>query len=347
MTIKASAASRIDALVGDLTGPSAVKREGAVARLTILGARAVGRLVVLAGSSEPAPARAAAFRALEVIADPRALDPALAAVTDADASVAAAAIGGARAFLRGPQGAAAVDRLSAIALDRAQPESLRVAALRALAELERATIAPLLKTLANDPSAAVRREAASQRKRRRATATDPADTVMLAADHDLPDDPAALHDAIVHAGEAVPLLVLLRIVERVRDREASENGVRRVEWTTTRAAAHVALAQRGSRLALYDLRESVQAATSALPVEFVTAISLIGDRSCLEPIAAAHARTKDQSWRQQLGDAFRTIAARERLTRRHAALKKIEKRFRDIVDRHFDAPPVTSDPRRA
>ena len=106
-----------------------------------------------------------------------------------------------------------------------------------------------------------------------------------------------------------------------------------------RAAAHVALASRGSRLALYDLRESLESADAPLPVEFLAALSLVGDASCLEAIAAAYARPaasgrgRDDWWRQHLADAFRAIVAREAITRRHAVMKKIEKRWPDARQR--------------
>jgi hypothetical protein len=91
----------------------------------------------------------------------------------------------------------------------------------------------------------------------------------------------------------------------------------------------MALAQRGSRLALYDLRESLETAKGPLPVEFLAALTLIGDATCLEAIAAAHARAKakDAWWREHLARAFRDIVGRERLTKRHAALRRIEKRW--------------------
>ena len=117
------------------------------------------------------------------------------------------------------------------------------------------------------------------------------------------------------------------VVDRVREREGSEPPAARVSGRLTRAAAHVALAHRGSRLALYDLRESLDAATGPLPVEFLAALSLVGDASCLEAIAGAHARARNAWWRQHLADAFRTIVAREKLTRRHAVVRKFEKRW--------------------
>jgi len=114
----------------------------------------------------------------------------------------------------------------------------------------------------------------------------------------------------------------------VREKESGKLvSAARSEWTTTRAAAHVALAARGSRLALYDLRESLEKSASPLPVEFLAALSQVGDASCLEPIAAAHARSHDAWWREHLAHAFKAIMRRERLTKRHATLKRIEKRW--------------------
>ena len=46
-------------------------------------------------------------------------------------------------------------------------------------------------------------------------------------------------------------------------------------------------AQRDSRLAVYDLRETIESASAPVAVEFLQALTLVGDISCLEPIAAA------------------------------------------------------------
>ena len=83
-------------------------------------------------------------------------------------------------------------------------------------------------------------------------------------------------------------------------------------------------------MALYDLRETVAAAKQPLPLDFVTALTLIGEATCLEAVAAAYVqackrRPADDWWARQLGDAFRAIVTREQLTRRHAAVKKIER----------------------
>jgi HEAT repeat protein len=336
VAIRASSSKEIDALVADLRAVSDVTREIAVARLIVLGSRAVERLIAAAASGSDVAARAAAWRALEAIGDERALEPALDAIADLnlDAFLGVAAAGVIRVYLRGAHGARAVDRLAAVLLDRTRPDTVRLAGLRALRALDPATIAPILASLARDPSATIRAEAELEDGGTPRGGDHPAAAVIRAAERGLPDDPGALRQALSRSGDAVPLPLLLRIVERVREREASSSDAVAVreEWTLTRAAAHVALANRGSRLALYDLRESLEAAAAPLPVECLAALSLVGDASCLDAIAAAHARARDAWWRQHLARAFREIVGRERLTKRHAALRRVEKRWPGVLD---------------
>jgi len=102
-------------------------------------------------------------------------------------------------------------------------------------------------------------------------------------------------------------------------------------------AAHNTLAHRGSRVALYDLKESLEAAREPLPVDFLGAASAIGDAACLESVAAAYARAMeaglrvDDWWRQRLTDVFRAIAAREQVSRRTTAGKRITSRWREAA----------------
>jgi hypothetical protein len=236
--------------------------------------------------------------------------------------------------LLGPRGAAAVDRLATVLLDRTRHVTPRIAALRALRELEPATIAPILASLADDPNATIRAETGSDGGTSGGGTLNPDALVAEAGRRGLPDDPAAVRRALSQSSASAPLPALLRVVERVREREGSEPPAVRDQWRLTRAAAHVALANRGSRLALYDLRESLETAKAPLPVEFLAAVTQVGDGTCLEAIAAAYARArpKDAWWRDQLARAFRDIVARERLTRRHAVMKRIEKRWPGVLD---------------
>jgi HEAT repeat protein len=335
VAIRASSSAQIAALVADLSASSPVARDAAVARLTVMGSRAVERLIAVASAPDNIPARIAALRTLEAIGDPRALPLALRTVRDAraDPDVAVAAAGAARAFVRGANGAAAVDGLTTAALDTARPATVRIAALRALGDLDRATLAPLLASLASDADAGVRSAAAASSSSTPRPRVPPVQVLTRAADEALPTDASALRHAIAQGQHDVPLPVLLRIVERVREREAKEPASRRPEWTTVRAAAHLALANRGSRLGVYDLRESIAEAKAPLPVEFLAALSIIGDASCLDAIAVAHDRATDGWWRDHLADAFGAIVTRERLTSRHAVMKKIAKRFPALVTR--------------
>jgi hypothetical protein len=335
--IRVSSSEQIDKLVSDLDSDSAVAREAAAARLAVIGSRAVDRLIAAAtAAGKGIEACAAAWRTLEAIGDARALEPALATVATEPrpAAVAIAAIGVARVFMTGSRGAAVVDALTMAALDRMRPDAVRIAALQALGDLDRATIAPLLTSLAADPSPAVREHASTRQKKRRRLGVrpaaspepDPERVLTDAAEGGLGDNPAALRTAIRHAGATIALPLLQRIVERVREREGGEPA-RAAEWQLARAAAHQALADRGSRLALYDLRESLDRANGALPVELLAPLNRIGDASCLEAIAAAHASARDAWCRQQLARTFYLIVDRERLTQRHALLKKIGRRW--------------------
>ena len=52
----------------------------------------------------------------------------------------------------------------------------------------------------------------------------------------------------------------------------------------------------------------------------------------VEAVAAAYARGKGHAWwRSHLAEAFQLIVKREGLTRRHAVMKKIEKRWPQIL----------------
>jgi hypothetical protein len=98
-----------------------------------------------------------------------------------------------------------------------------------------------------------------------------------------------------------------------------------------RGALHQALALRGSRIALYDLRESVAKASEPLPPSFLAALHAVGDESCLEPIAAAYDASHDARWQTQLREAFQAIVRREHLTRRSAAMKRLAAKRPDAL----------------
>lgn len=334
LVIRASSGKQVDALLAELSSPLALTRDGAVARLTIIGERAVTRLLaVIATPDAGTEARVAAFHALEGIADLRAFEPALATLDDPDVRVGVAAVGVLQMFLPSARGVEAVDRLTAISLDRTRPRVLRLASIRALRDLGPATIAPLLAALGSDPDQAIAMAAGLGPD----AAADPVFLLKEAAEGTLPDSPGALRLALSEVAGTVPLPVLQQLIERVRFREGAETGPARSEWTALRGAAHVALANRGSRTALYDLKETLESAREALPVDFLGAAAAVGDASCLEPLAAAYQRARDGGhklddwWCQKLTEVFRTIAAREQVTRRTAIGKRVSSRWKDAA----------------
>jgi HEAT repeat protein len=342
VAIKASAAREIDALVADLTGPDTIAREAAIARLTVIGSRAVERLLGIIRTSEGSQTRISAFRALEGIRDPRSLEPALAvAASDKDAGVAAAAVGLARAFIQQEKGASIVERLTTLALDRVRPDAVRLAAMAALKDLPPSTVAPLLSALADDPSKAIRSEAtrspAATRPHGRGR-LDVESVLARAADGSLPDSPDQLREALASAPRATTLAALLRIVERVRERESAESAKQRERWASARAAAHLALAKRRSRIGLYDLREWLESPRAALHLDALAALALIGDDSCLEPIATRYAAPQDEWSKTRLADLFRSIVTRDRVSRRRPVIKRIERKQKQALDELWPSP---------
>jgi HEAT repeat protein len=325
VAIRSSSAREIDSLIADLTSERAVVRETALARLTVIGPRAVVHLLGLVENTAPAPStRLAVLRALDAIDDVRAIDVAKSSLDDADRSVAIAAAGLLQRFLTGSRGAEVTDALTAKALDSGAEDAVRLAALVALEDLGRAPLEPLWKALAQDSSRSVRAHVAEAGRGRHAEVGD----VTTA------DDPEKLRRELSLRRAAPTVSELQGLIDRIRAREESETGPQRDAWRRARGAAHVALARRGSRLALYDLRESLERAKTPLPVEFMAALSLAGDATCLESIAAAHAHAtgpENEWWRDHLADAFRGIVQRERLTGRHSVMKKIRKRWPAIL----------------
>jgi len=330
--IRPSASPEIRQLIDALGGADDVAREAAVARLAVIGARAVDHLLrEFAAASEPA--RVGILRALERLGDPRAVPVAREGLDHPSESVQAAAIGTLRAFLSSPAPATARDALDAVvaaALDGARAATVRSAALDALRDLPAEVREPVRAMLAADGNPAVRagaepRPAASQSRREDEEAAwrDGLDGRFGAA-------PEALKRAVTARRGSAPLGELQRLVDRLRAHEHRQpDAGRREEWRAVRGAVHQALASRNSRLAVYDLRDSLLDA-ERLPVAFLAALEEVGDASCLENLAAAYdasSRSGDRWWREHVATAFRAIVQREGLTRRHAAVKRAMQRW--------------------
>jgi hypothetical protein len=288
----------------------ASRRESAVARLTIIGARAVSRLIAAFESASDRHVQIAILRVLETTGDDRALPIARHALScGGDLGVEAVAV--MEALLgRGalPVQAEALDALVEV-VGRADAERrVRLAAAAVVQGIAR-TIGPdAQKTFESELTAS------------EAVWAD-------AADGHLPDDPATLRAAAIEQAGDAPLPIVHRIMEVVRAREqmleaAGAGQTASAQWQAVRGALHQGLALRGSRIALYDLRESVAASRAPMPPSFIAAMQTVGDQSCLEPLAAAFASASSAVWRHQLAIAFHAIVKRERLTKRHSAMRR-------------------------
>jgi hypothetical protein len=328
MSIKRSAAGEIRTLIESLSSAEEIKRESAIARLAIIGERAVDGLV-RAYPAADRDTRIAILRTAEPIMDPRMLPPAIEAL-GATGDLALAGAASLRAMLDSPAESAAsqaLDALVATALDRGADRHVRLAAFDALRDMPATVREPVARALQQDPDAGVQARAVDGP---REAAVEEA-VWRDALDGRLSEDPASLRDAVKARGGSAPLNDLQKLVEAVRIREAEATGTRREAWRRVRGSLHQALALRGSRVAVYDLRETVERARAALPTPFMTALHVVGDESCLEPIATAWAASTDAGWKHQLEAAFAAIVKREKLTRRSAVIKKISARWPELT----------------
>jgi hypothetical protein len=290
----------IDRLIADLQTSDSIRRDAAVARLRILGGRAFPRLLELVTTHESATVRALALEALDGLDDVRAIEVAFDALRDGDVNVVIAALGVLRGWVAEETGTRLLDAITALVVDRSRDARVRVAALGALSELPEHLLKPI---------------------RDQAPPPESAGPSL--------DDPVAVREWIQAYGAAATLSTLHELVTRTRERERAESSPRlRKEWLQARGRAHEALATRDSLVALYDLREAFEGATSALPQSFLSTAAAIGDASCLEPLARSWAAAgRDLDWKHQLSTTAATIMRREKLTGRNAAVKKLRTNF--------------------
>lgn len=317
MVIKASAASEIRTLIEALAADDPIRRESAIARLAIIGGRAVDRLLTAYRTAPDSTTRIAVLRALEAIGDHRMRQAARTALTrGGDEAIAGAAA--LRALLDSPHAPAAADSLDAlmaVALDTRCERRLRLAAIDALQDMPEPVRSRVAAALADRGPVG------------------PADAWPDALEGTLPDDPAVLREALDSHASSAAVTELRKLIEAVRAKEKQARAAQQPAWRSLRGALHQALALRGSRVAVYDLRETLEEVAGPLPVSFLAALHVVGDASCLAPLAAAHARaTGEGPWRTQVRDAFRAIARRERMTRRHAVMKRIAAKWPDVLE---------------
>jgi hypothetical protein len=328
MPIKASAAAEIRQLTAALCGEDEVRREAAIARLAVIGPRAVDALLRTYATTADRDTRIAVLRTLEPMSDRRTIAVARDAI-GAGGDLAQAATSALRGLLESQDdkaGTEALDVLVATAMDRSLTRSVRLSAVDALQGMPDAVRIRIAEALESDPDSILKTRASDLAAGNPAT-----DAVWQdAVEGRLPDRPAALREAAQARAASAALGSIQKMIDAVRTREgAVDNPDRSAEWRNLRGALHQALALRGSRVAVYDLREALEGAHAPLPTSFLAALHVVGDQSCLEPIAAAYAGigAVDARWKVQLAATFRAIARREKVTSRHAIAKRINSRW--------------------
>jgi hypothetical protein len=335
MVIKASTSVEVRTLIAALGGDDDVAREAAVARLSVIGARAVDRLITAFEQSTDRSTRLAILRTLEAIGDDRAGPLARRALIEGgDLAVAATAV--LKSHLASPHeesASGALDTLVATALDASNEHRVRLAAVEALEESAGEVGKRVARTVRED-------KGGKTRKPPQAADADRAQLEAMwqdALDGRLPDDLRLFRNALSAHASTAPLNSLRKLIDAVRSREQDEPPRAREAWCALRGALHQVLALRGSRVALYDLRETLTT-TDTLPASvvpsFVGALQLVGDESCLEPLAALFERSAGDAHRQhQLESAFRAIVRRERIGLRNKTMKRLEARGALILSR--------------
>jgi hypothetical protein len=307
-------------LIDALGGGDDLKSETAIARLAVIGSRAVEHLLQ-DFPSVTGRARAGFLRAFEAAADPRTLNAARSALEDGSAAVQTAAIGAVRALLASEKQETsrdALDALIAVALDPKRIAAVRLAAFDALRDAPASVSEPVRDKLETDADPEVSARVG-------ATPPETDSAWRDAIEGRLPASPTMLKKTLISKRTTARLTELQHLVDHLRAQEQRESdAMRREEWRAVRGAVHQALAARNSRLALYDLRDSLLD-PDRLPVTFLAALEEIGDATCLEPLAAAYdasSRSGDTWWREHVATAFKAIVNREGLTRRHTAVKR-------------------------
>jgi hypothetical protein len=294
----------LDRLIADLESTDSIRRDAAVARLRILGRRALPRLIDILAAHQSAHVRALALNALEGVDDVRVIDATVGALGDGNVEVVIAALGVLRGWVAEETGTRLLDAITTIAVDRSRDARVRVAALAALSELPEHLVRPI---------------------REQAPPPESAGPLL--------EDPVAVREWIQAYGAGATLSTLHELVMRTRERGHVESSSRlRSEWLQARGRAHQALARRQSLVALYDLREKFESAAGPLPQPFVSTAAAIGDASCLEPLARAWAAAgKDLNWKHELSTAAASIMRREKLTGRSAVVKKLRANYPGFV----------------
>jgi HEAT repeat protein len=264
----------------------------------------------------------------------------------------------------------ALDPLVDRVVDEGEEEPLRLAVLEALATLDPplapSTLRPLLRRLAGSSAHALAARSAALSRRISAGARGPAVPLLegLLSPHETAADtdrlaralsrPGAvplesLHEAMEAAGGAPAISALASALATVgtpasipslhgalaRLGPVRARTARPADASSLRArvAVHRALCALGSRVALYDLREAIEARPARAIADLLDVAARIGDATLVPSLARV--ASEDPALRALCGEAFAAIARREKLRRTSAALKAVRAGHRAALEGFF------------
>jgi HEAT repeat protein len=164
------------------------------------------------------------------------------------------------------------------------------------------------------------------------------------------DEPLPLEVIVEVVGglQDKPLIYRLKdLIERLdttgADPEDSPTGD---PFERVRANAHFQLARIGSRVAISDLKDWLNAPRRRLDLALVEAVGLIGTRDELQDLLRAY--KKEEPWmRERIRDVFMRIMRRERIRRTNRLFGSLSAKDRQVLERILGPPrrrPRTSPP---
>jgi HEAT repeat protein len=250
----------------------------------------------------------------------------------------------------------ALDPLVDTVVDESEDEPLRLAVLEALATLDPplspSTLRPLLRRLAGStrPALADRARALSgvpgkgspapaAEIERLAHTLSPPGAVRLETLHaalQATSSAAAISALATALGPiATPASIPILHGALARLGPARAHAARPEDEIAVRArvAVHRALGSLGSRIALYDLREAIEARPAHGIAGLLEVAGRIGDATLVPCLARA--ASEDKALRPQCSAAFAAIARREKLRRTSASLKPVRSADRVVLEGFF------------
>jgi hypothetical protein len=284
----------VQELIEQLSSASASSRESAVARLILLGERAIQPLLASLPQA-PARGRLAALAVLDSQPPPGWMAQVPSLLRDRSPEVAARAAGLLGKALR--LGAVeALDPLLEVLFDEGVHEATRLAALEGVRALPDAELQPILERLRRGSNPVLARRASAP---------------------EAPARPGPLPAGV----EAIPLLH--DAIRTLAQRAAQGQSAALAE---ERARLHLELAARGSRIALYDLREMLDARPPRAGGALLAAATQVGDASFVPTLARLACDAPPLL--PACAEALAAIVRRERLRKTSRAVRAVRPEHR-------------------